>query len=222
VTGPRRSSSFGADSSLNYASIGATQNPDVVLFPPKGFRTFQQSHRIGSGATRFEIASRTLMTWGVHRNSGIPVVDISREAADLTYKGIEFDGSGRPVGPADPPAEDLFAPDGTPYVSAGMTAVMIFPIGPFKVRAPVKVVYTIDEPDRVGFAYGTRHGHPSKAEQLQYVEREQDGSVWLTIRSISAPSSGRFRLTTTLLRATQKRYARRFLTALHPTRSPNG
>lgn len=221
MTGPKRRSSAGAgDESLNYAAVGATQSPDVVLYPPPGFRPFQSSRRIGSGDERFDIASRALMTWGIHRNSGIPVTDIVRDQ-NTVYNGIEFDPSGRPVGPAAPD-EELFSPDGTPYVSAGMTAVMNFALGPFAVKAPVKVVYVIDEPERVGFAYGSRHGHPARAEQLQYVEKEEDGSVWLTIRSISAPAGPRRGPTVALLRAFQRHYSRRLLAALHPTRSAGG
>jgi uncharacterized protein (UPF0548 family) len=218
VTGPkRRSTATGGDSSLNYASVGATESPDVVAYPPQGFRPFQSSKRIGSGEERWQLASRSLMTWGVHRNSGIAVTDIARDV-NAVYNGIEFDPSGRPLGPSEP-VEELFSPEGLPYVSAGTTAVMQLRIGPFKIAAPVKVVYVIDEPDRVGFAYGTRHGHPARAEQLQYVTREPDGSVWLTIRSISAPADRRFGVPVSVLRVAQRHYAKRFLTALHPTRA---
>jgi uncharacterized protein (UPF0548 family) len=218
MTGPkRRSTASDADSSLNYAAVGATQNPDVVLYPPTGFRPYQSSRRLGSGQERFDIASRTLMTWGIHRNSGIPVTDLARDP-NAVYSGIEYDEAGRPLGPGQP-QEELFSPDGTPYVSAGTTAVMHFALGPFKVTAPVKVVYVLDEPGKVGFAYGSRHGHPARAEQLQYVEMEEDGSVWLTIRSISAPTGPRRGPTVALLRAAQRHYAKRFLTALHPTRA---
>ena len=57
MTGPRRrSTAHGSDSSLNYASVGATESPDVVVYPPR-FEPFQSSRRIGSGDTRFELAS---------------------------------------------------------------------------------------------------------------------------------------------------------------------
>lgn len=217
MTGPRRSTAGAADESLNYASVGATQSPDVVVYPPVGFRPFESSRKIGSGDERFEIATRMLMTWGLHRNSGIPVTEIARDD-DATYSGIEFDATGRPVGPGTP-VEELYSPDGTPYVAPGMTAVMVFRIGPFTVKAPVKVVYVIDEPERRGFAYGSRHGHPARSEQLQYVTKEADGSVWLTIRSISAPAKRGTALTVALLRRVQTRYQRKFLTALHPTRT---
>ncbi|WP_210481056.1 DUF1990 family protein [Naasia sp. SYSU D00948] len=214
----RRSTSTGGDSSLNYAAVGATESPDVVMYPPPGFRTFQASHRIGSGDDRFESASRALMTWGVQRNSGVQVSEIARDQ-NATYHGIEFDETGRPLGPAEP-AEELFSPDGTPFVSAGTTATMRFSFGPFSVKAPVKVVYVLDEPSRIGFAYGSRHGHPARTEQLQYVEKQEDGTVWLTVRSISAPVRFSRGPAVSVLRAAERHYAKRFLTALHPTRTP--
>jgi uncharacterized protein (UPF0548 family) len=42
---------------------------------------------------------------------------------------------------------------------------------------------------RRGFAYGTLPGHPLSGEELFVVERRDDDSVWLTIRSISRPSA---------------------------------
>ncbi len=214
----RRSTATGGDSSLNYAAVGATESPDVVDYPPPGFKTFQASHRLGSGDERFETASRALMTWGVQRNSGVQVSDIARDPNSV-YHGIEFDESGRPLGPAAP-AEELFSPDGTPYVSAGTTATMRFKFGPLALKAPVKVVYVLDEPARIGFAYGSRHGHFARTEQLQYVEKLEDGTVWLTVRSISAPVRFSRGPAVSMLRAAERHYAKRFLTALHPTRSP--
>lgn len=43
-------------------------------------------------------------------------------------------------------------------------ATVIVGLGP--VRAPCRVVYVIDEPDRRGFAYGTLPGHPESGEEL--------------------------------------------------------
>ena len=39
-----------------------------------------------------------------------------------------------------------------------MGSEVIVHLGP--VRAPCRVVYVVDEPDRRGFAYGTLPGHP--------------------------------------------------------------
>ena len=53
--------------------------------------------------------------------------------------------------------------DATDEVAAVGSEVLVG-IGP--VRAPCRVVYVIDEPDRRGFAYGTLPGHPESGEEL--------------------------------------------------------
>jgi uncharacterized protein (UPF0548 family) len=53
--------------------------------------------------------------------------------------------------------------DATSEVAAVGSEVLVG-IGP--VRAPCRVVYVIDEPDRRGFAYGTLPGHPESGEEL--------------------------------------------------------
>ena len=219
MTGPiRRATAKPDDGVLNYAQIGATQSPEIINFPPRGFRAFQQSHRLGSGQERYDTAVRSLMTWGVHRNSGIPIVDIARESESSSkYEGVDFDPVGKPVGPTGS-IEQLFGPDGTPYVTAGTTAAQVLSLASRHIKAPIKVVYTIDEPNRTGFAYGSRIGHPMQVEQLMVVDLEPDGGVWLTIRSISRAGSAKWRVPLALYRLRQKKYSRRFVTALHPAR----
>jgi uncharacterized protein (UPF0548 family) len=221
MSGPMRSGAP-QDSSLNYAAIGATQSEEILQYPPKGYRAEQATQRLGSGAERFEQAARSLMTWGVLRGSGVEVTEITAETDDETYVGIEYDEHGRPVGRVNLSEEELFAPDGTPYVSAGMTAVATYVSGPVKVPVPIKVVYVIDEPKRVGFGYGSRIGSPSEFERLMIVEQRDDGSVWFTIRSIARATDWKWRIAFNVLRLTQRRYTKKYLTALHPTRTSGG
>lgn len=212
VTGPRRGTARQDEGVLNYAEIGATQSPDVLHFPPAGYRPFESSHRLGSGAERLEIAAAALMTWGVHRSAGIPIVDIARETPRgrssplprvLTEAGAAIDATGT-------------APGGVPYVTAGTTAAQLLSFGPVTIKAPIKVIYVIDEEDRIGFAYGSRPGHPMQLEQLMFVHRDPSGGVWLTLRSISRANSWKWRVPLAYFRLRQKHYSRRFLTALHP------
>jgi len=217
VTGPIRSGGP-EDSSLNYAAIGATQSREILQYPPKGYRAVESSRRLGSGSERFESAARALMTWGVQRGSGVAVTEVQGESDTEAYAGVDYDEEGRPVGRTTVAEEELFSPDGTPYVSAGTTAVLTFTVGPVKVPVPVKVVYIIDEPNRVGFAYGSRNGSPAEFERLLLVEQGDDGGVWLTIRALSRPVGVRWRIVLTVLRLGQRRYTHKYLTALHPTR----
>jgi uncharacterized protein (UPF0548 family) len=59
-------------------------------------------------------------------------------------------------------------------------------LGPFTV--PNEVIYVIDEPQRIGFGYGTLHGHQEQGEESFLVERGPDGRVWLTIKAFSRPA----------------------------------
>jgi uncharacterized protein (UPF0548 family) len=38
------------------------------------------------------------------------------------------------------------------------------------------VVWTVDEPNRIGFGYGTLQGHPESGEESFVVSREDDDS----------------------------------------------
>jgi uncharacterized protein (UPF0548 family) len=86
--------------------------------------------------------------------------------------------------------------------------------GQFAVVAPCRVVYTIQEPDRVGFAYGTLVGHPERGEELFLVERQADDSVTLTIRAFSRPARWYTRLAGPLYRLVQRLIIERYLRAL--------
>jgi uncharacterized protein (UPF0548 family) len=53
--------------------------------------------------------------------------------------------------------------------TAGPGAVVVLDLGagPVRVTAPCRVVYTVNEPDRQGFAYGTLPGHPECGEEAR-------------------------------------------------------
>jgi uncharacterized protein (UPF0548 family) len=59
-------------------------------------------------------------------------------------------------------------------------------LGPFTV--PNEVVYTYDEPDRIGFGYGTLPGHQEQGEEAFLVERDADGRVWFQVIAFSRPA----------------------------------
>ncbi|MCU1636968.1 MAG: hypothetical protein JWQ68_2207 [Cryobacterium sp.] len=211
-----RRSTF-TDAAVTYGAIGGTLAPDLLRYPPKGYRPLERAVKLGSGTERFDIAAKSLMTWGVQRGSGIEVTDLET-GTGVQYSGIVFNPDGTPKTEQQHPVnEATFADDGTPYIANGMTAQLKVPIGPVTVTAPVRVVYVIDEPNRIGFAYGTMAGHPTSGEESFILERhEDDDSVWLTVRAFSRPSSLPYRLAGPLLRAQQARFTKRYLRALHP------
>src|SRR5512139_3551990 len=60
-------------------------------------------------------------------------------------------------------------PSSEPVVEDAV-AVLRLGWGPIGVKAPVRVVYIVDEPHRKGFAYGTLPGHPESGEEAFVVE----------------------------------------------------
>lgn len=204
------------DAAVSYGAIGGTLAPDLLQYPPKGYRPLERSVRLGSGRERFELAAAALMTWGVQRGSGITVTDLET-GTGVQYSGIVFNDDGTPAAEQRHPLnEATFAADGTPYIINGMTAQLGIPFGPFTITAPVRVVYVIDEANRIGFGYGTLKGHPESGEESFVVEKRDDDSVWLTIRAFFRPSTWYYRLARPILRRKQATFTKRYLRALHP------
>jgi uncharacterized protein (UPF0548 family) len=203
---------------VSYAAVGATQAADLLQYPPSGFRPIMRRVRIGHGDGRWDYAWTQLFTWGIQRLSGmrVDVSDTPGEVTELTYTPVGFDSVGNPVSPAtvDSAGDALFGPDGTAFLRPGDTANLVLRVGPLSIGAPVRVVYVVDLPDRKGFGYGTLPGHPESGEESWMLEHSDDGSVWLTIRAFSRPSTSLWWLVYPALRIAQTVYTRRYERAL--------
>jgi len=211
---------------VTYGAVGGTKAQTLAAYPPPGFRPLVRRRRIGHGDNRFESASARVMTWGIQRLSGmtVEVAETPPEVTDGTYQPVVFDESGAVFGRStlSGEAEEHFGPDGLPYLVPGETAVLTIPFLLIRTRAPVRVVYVIDEPNRRGFAYGTLKGHPERGEEAFVIERTGDGSVWLTIAAFSRPSTWYWHVLFIPLRAAQAVYTRRYLRVLAGTTDPEG
>ncbi|APE35191.1 DUF1990 domain-containing protein [Nocardia mangyaensis] len=87
--------------------------------------------------------------------------------------------------------------------------------GPVTVHEPVRVVAVVDTSDRCGFAYGTLPGHPVSGEEAFVVHRCADGTVSLTLRSLTrAAPDGLWRQVFPALLLAQWFFRRRYLRAL--------
>jgi uncharacterized protein (UPF0548 family) len=116
-----------------------------------------------------------------------------------TRSGFDVvDGEGRPATP----------------VAVGDRRWLVARVGPLRVREPVEVVAVADGEDRIGFAYGTLTGHPVSGEDAFLLHRDDDGSVLLTVRSLSRPGAGVWRAAHPAVRIAQQYYRRRYLRAL--------
>ena len=99
-------------------------------------------------------------------------------------------------------------------VREGADLELVAAVGPLRVREPVRVVAVVDTDVRRGFAYATRPGHPVTGEEAFVVHRDADGAVWLTLRSLTRPGTGPWRLLFPVLLVAQRVYRRRYRRAL--------
>ena len=110
-------------------------------------------------------------------------------------------GAGAQVRPAGAPLE------------VGTTVLVVVPLGPATVVAPCRIVAATDEPDRVGFAYGTLPGHPEAGEEAFHVVRAA-GRTRFEIVAFSRPADPMVRLVPPLARFVQARYTDRYVAGL--------
>ena len=203
---------------VSYAAVGATQAADLSVHPPQGYRPFERRTRIGHGDARWAYAWTEVLTWGIQRSSGftIDLADAPAAVTDQTYVPVAFDEGGAPVAGATTTnnEETVYGPDGAAFVVPGDTARLRIPFGPFRVVAPARVVYVVDEARRKGFAYGTLAGHPESGEEAFIVEQTDDGSVWLEIRAFSRPANAFWWMVYPVLRFSQAFYTKRYFRSL--------
>ncbi|NYG06968.1 uncharacterized protein (UPF0548 family) [Phycicoccus badiiscoriae] len=100
------------------------------------------------------------------------------------------------------------------HVVDGAEYTLVAEVGPLRIHEPVRVVSVVDLPDRCGFAYATRPGHPVTGEEAFIVHRTADGRVWFTLRSLTRPGIGRWRLAFPVILLAQRWYRRRYLKAM--------
>lgn len=73
-------------------------------------------------------------------------------------------------------------------VAPGTEVVTVVRLGgPVHVLAACRIVWTVDEDDRFGFAYGTLGVHPASGEEAFVVERAASGDVVARVVAFSRP-----------------------------------
>ncbi|MGP4013623.1 DUF1990 family protein [Streptomyces sp. 4N124] len=89
------------------------------------------------------------------------------------------------------------------------------------IKAPCRVVWTVEEHRRAGWAYGTLTGHPECGEEAFLVERTGDGTVWLTVSAFSRGAKWYARAGGPATRGLQHAYARRLGATLRRLCAPH-
>lgn len=102
------------------------------------------------------------------------------------------------------------SPDAVP----GAVVTLAVPLGPVWRLASCRVVWTVDEPTRRGFAYGTLPGHPESGEESFVVEQDASGAVVFRLAVFSRLGAWDSRLLPPASRAVQLFYTRRYLRAV--------
>lgn len=100
-----------------------------------------------------------------------------------------------------------------PRADIGVNSLGTLGVGSVGLPVPCRVVWTVSEPDRTGFGYGTLTGHPVAGEESFVVTREND-EVWFTVLAFSRPATWYTRLGGPIGRRGQQLVARRYATAL--------
>ncbi|MDP9168351.1 MAG: DUF1990 domain-containing protein [Actinomycetota bacterium] len=96
---------------------------------------------------------------------------------------------------------------------AAVGSEVIVGLGP--VRAPCRVVYVVDEPDRRGFAYGTLPGHAESGEELFAVRFDPaEESVHAEISAFSRHATWWSKLAGPFTSVAQRQVSKRYLRAL--------
>ncbi|MCY1143476.1 DUF1990 domain-containing protein [Actinoplanes sp. Pm04-4] len=79
---------------------------------------------------------------------------------------------------------------------------------------PCRVVYTVDEPNRRGFGYGTLPGHPESGEEAFFVVLKDDGEVRFELRAFSRPANLLVRLGSPVAKLAQRFATDRYVKAM--------
>ncbi len=102
----------------------------------------------------------------------------------------------------------------------GAVVVLGLGIGPLRLQAPCRVVYTVDEPRRRGFAYGTLPGHPESGEEAFVVEHHDDDTVSFKITAFSRPATRLAKVAGPVGAVVQRQLTVRYLRSLGKVAGP--
>lgn len=142
---------------MTYATVGVTQEPDVLRFPPSGFRAAISVRRIGSGAERFASASADVLNGDFFDRAGLRATNTDGSALDVAALRGES------------------------------PTIRIFNSWwPLSRSEEYRVIYVIKEDRKVAFALGTLSEWPVSGELLFSVEWRDDDTVWSEVTTVTA------------------------------------
>ncbi|RZU15351.1 uncharacterized protein (UPF0548 family) [Kribbella rubisoli] len=159
---------------------------------PEGYHRLEYRQRIGEGDEVFHRAADALLSWRMQPAAGLPMT-ATDVPAQIGTNSLGRLGAGLLIGPS--------------------------PLDRIGLPVPCRVVWTVNEPDRIGFAYGTLQGHPESGEESFVVTRDPDG-IYFTVRAYSRGATWYTRLAGPATRKAQHYAARRYANALQQLATP--
>lgn len=90
-------------------------------------------------------------------------------------------------------------------VEGEVCCVLALHLGFWSMNA-ARIVYTIEEEQRFGFAYGTLPGHTHKGEERFVIEQRPDNTVWYEVSAFSKPSHWMVKLGSPIARGIQRKF----------------
>jgi uncharacterized protein (UPF0548 family) len=99
-------------------------------------------------------------------------------------------------------------------VAEDTVAVVRLGVGPLALKAPVRIVYLIDEQAQAGFAYGTLPGHPEQGEESFMITMDGAERVRFDIVAFSRPGTRLARNSGSIGRAMQNKITERYIEAM--------
>ncbi len=102
----------------------------------------------------------------------------------------------------------------SPTVATGVNVLISFGPSWLPLDAPCRVVHTVEQPDRVGFTYGTLTGHPVSGEESFNVLLGEDDRVRFVLIAFSRPATWLTRLGGPLGRVARDRIIDRYTDAV--------
>ena len=98
-------------------------------------------------------------------------------------------------------------PNTTP-LKKGETVAVLFRLFGLWWKNSTKIVYTFDEANRFGFAYGTLQNHVEMGEEVFWIEKDNEGNVSYHIKAFSKPKFWMAKLTYPMARIYQRKFVK--------------
>ncbi len=209
----RRRATF-RDEAVSYAAVGATSAPDVLAYPPRGFRASATSWHIGSGEQRFEWCEENLLSWRMIDAAGFRLehVEHSTEGGYAGAGATAFHTN-------TTTGEAVYAADGRGFITPGDVVTLLWGRTGKRRERHFRVVAVTRELNVVSVSLGTLDREPFVGEFLIGIEYRDDDTVWSRVIQVVAPGSSRMsRLLFPLVLLILTRVRGRIARGLNPAR----